>query len=645
MTAVSQVEVVSGAEIEIPLSKLKKSPRNARRTPHTAEAVEALAASIAAKRLLQKPVVEPERDAAGAMTGCWLVTIGEGRRLALRLLAQRKQISKHHPVPCLVETQCDPQEISLDENVTRSAMHPADQFEAFQDLHARKCWSAEEIAARFGVSASVVRQRLRLACVSPKLIALYRQEDLGLDQLMAFAVTEDHARQEEVYGQLSYNRSAAFIRQALTAAKVAASDRRAVFVGIEAYEAAGGAVTRDLFTEDRGGWLDDVALLDRLAREKLEGMANEIAAAEGWKWAEAHFDYPSGHGFGRVYPQKVERAEEVHAQLQALSLEYDGLIEKFSDIEDLPPDVEARLSEIEGELEAFGDGYAYAADDLTRGGVFVMLGHDGAPRIERGFIRPEDAAPAPPASDDEAPQTEEAVSPANDDDHDDGGASLPDRLVRELTAYRTASLRDALAQSPETALLCLLHVLVLDAFYGSTSASCLDLRTVSRRLEIEAPQIEDGPAAQRIAERHGAWARQVPAEASQAWAFVCDLDGDSAMALLAHCAALTLDAVQGWSRRSAALDHADVLASGLALDMRADWRPDESRYLGRVTKALILGAVAEAAGEEAAGRLGSLKKPEMVAAAEPLILDAGWLPAELRTAQPGDAPAPDDQTA
>ena len=93
MTQVSPIEVVSGAEIEIPLNKLKKSPRNARKTAHSPEAVEALAASIAAKRLLQKPVVEPERDASGAMTGFWLVTIGEGRRLALRLLAQRKQIA------------------------------------------------------------------------------------------------------------------------------------------------------------------------------------------------------------------------------------------------------------------------------------------------------------------------------------------------------------------------------------------------------------------------------------------------------------------------------------------------------------------------------------------------------------------------
>ena len=159
-----QTVIESGAVIEVPLNKLKKSPKNARKTPHGEAAIAALAASIAAKGMLQAPVVEPEVGEDGAPTGFWLVTIGEGRRLAMLLRLKRKEVRKSEPVRCVVDTTNDAHEISLDENVTRSAMHPADQFEAFRDLHARKGWSAEEIAARFGVSASVVRQRLRLAC-------------------------------------------------------------------------------------------------------------------------------------------------------------------------------------------------------------------------------------------------------------------------------------------------------------------------------------------------------------------------------------------------------------------------------------------------------------------------------------------------
>lgn len=64
-----------------------------------------------------------------------------------------------------------------------------------------------------------------------------------------------------------------------------ASDRRAMFVGLDAYEAAGGVVLRNPFQSDDGGWLEDVALLDGLVAEKRKAEAETIAA-EGWKWIE-----------------------------------------------------------------------------------------------------------------------------------------------------------------------------------------------------------------------------------------------------------------------------------------------------------------------------------------------------------------------
>ncbi|MEC7797470.1 MAG: ParB/Srx family N-terminal domain-containing protein, partial [Pseudomonadota bacterium] len=123
-----------GAEIVVPLNRLKASPKNARKVKHTEAGIEALAASIKVKGLLQPPVVEIERGEDGAATGAYLVTIGEGRRRALRLLVKRKAIKRTHPVKVTVDTENDAHEISLDENVTREAMHPADQFEAFKRL-------------------------------------------------------------------------------------------------------------------------------------------------------------------------------------------------------------------------------------------------------------------------------------------------------------------------------------------------------------------------------------------------------------------------------------------------------------------------------------------------------------------------------
>ncbi len=261
----------NGETVFIPLNKLKKHPKNARKTPHSEASIAAKAASIAAKGMLQNLVVGPELDTEGQPTGCYLVSVGEGRRLAQLLRVKRKEIKKTEPIRCVIDTANDPAEISLDENVTREDLHPADQFERFRELAEHRGWGAEEIAARFGVTAHVVKQRLRLGAVSPKLMQVYRDSDLTLDQLMAFALTEDHARQEQVYANLSYNRDPSFIRRELTKANVAATDRRAVFVGAEAYTEAGGNIIRDLFTEDRGGFFEDARFWTGLSSRSWNG--------------------------------------------------------------------------------------------------------------------------------------------------------------------------------------------------------------------------------------------------------------------------------------------------------------------------------------------------------------------------------------
>ena len=317
----SAAEPVSGVEIFVPLNKLKKSPRNARKVPHGEAAIEALAASIQHKGMIQNLVVEPETK-DGEPTGCYFVTAGEGRRLAQGLRAKRKQIKRDAPIRCYLDTENDAAEISLDENVTRTPMHPADQFERFHELSRDKGWGAEEIGGRFGVSPEIVKRRLRLGAVSPKLLDIYRQDGLTLDQLMAFAVTGDHARQEQVFENLSHNKEPWIIRRDLTADKVPATDRRAVFIGADAYFEAGGTVLRDLI-EDHGGWFEDAALLDMLVIERLREIAGEVQA-EGWKWAEASIDFPHGHGLRRYYPQSVPLSDEDEARLPRSSVPRDA---------------------------------------------------------------------------------------------------------------------------------------------------------------------------------------------------------------------------------------------------------------------------------------------------------------------------------
>ena len=640
--------VESGTEVFIPLTKLKKSPKNARKTPHSEAAIEAYAASIAAKGILQNLVVEPELDGDDMATGFYFVTIGEGRRLAQLLRVKRKEIKKSEPIRCVIDTANDPHEISLDENVTRENMHPADQFEAFKKLAEERGYGAEEIAARFGVTPHVVRQRLRLGAVSPKLMEIYRNGGLALDQLMAFAITEDHARQEAAYERLSHNRDASTIRRMLTEANVAATDRRAIFVGAEAYTEVGGTILRDLFTEDRGGYFEDVALLDMLVVAKLGREANALMEAEGWKWAQVFLDYPHSNGLRRIYPQAVELSAEDQAALDAARGEFDSLTAQHESAEELPEEVDARFGELEAEIERLeAKRLAYDPTDIARCGAFVILNHDGTVRIERGFMRAEDEKPEPEtevaAGEGEGGLVDEdggtvsngavgGESLDREDEDADDHKPLSDILIRDLTAHRTLGLRLALSEQPDVAIVAVTHALSAQIFYRGADAHVLDIRPVSTMLASHADGIEDTKAGKAWADHHARWAAQIPRDVSGLWTFVEELDHDSRLALFAHCVALTVNAVKlPTERKPLAMATADRLAEAVSLDMNAHWVPTARTYLGRVTKSHILDAVREAVSDEAADRMADMKKPDMADAAEQLLVGTGWLPALMRT--------------
>ena len=165
---------------------------------------------------------------------------------AMALLAERKRLAANAPIPCRRVADEHAIDTSLAENEDRKALHPADAYEAFAALHDDgKGLGAEEIAARFGVSAHTVRQRLRLGTVSPAVLAAYRDDKLTLDHVMAFTVTEDHAAQERAYTELQdWQRTPAAIRRVLTQASVPAHDPRVLLVGLDAYQAAGGHLVR-----------------------------------------------------------------------------------------------------------------------------------------------------------------------------------------------------------------------------------------------------------------------------------------------------------------------------------------------------------------------------------------------------------------
>ncbi|MEN7537324.1 ParB/RepB/Spo0J family partition protein [Aurantiacibacter flavus] len=652
VTETTAAEPVSGVEIFVPLNKLKKSPRNARKVPHGGNAIEALAAPIAHKGLIQNLVVEPEVKEDGTPTGFYFVTAGEGRRQAMLLCAKRRKMKKSDPVRCWLDTENDPSEISLGENVTRTPMHPADQFERFRELSETKGWGAQEIGARFGVSAHVVKQRLRLGAVSPKLLQVYREDGLTLDQLMAFAITEDHERQEQVFESLHHNREPWIIRRDLTAANVPGHDRRAIFVGEAAYEEAGGTIIRDLFADEAGGYFEDAGLLDMLAIEKLREAAAEVQA-ECWKWAEAHIDYPHAHGMRRFYPEPLALSDEDEKRLEAASAQYDQLVEGYDSYDEMPEDVAAKVEALDAEIDAISDKRrAYDANVIAHGGVFVVLNHDGTVRIERGFVRAEDEALADPQPEGEVIDLEmvgdeqaEGDEEVQDIEDEEVGKPISDALTRDLSAHRTLALRVALCERPDMALIALTHALTSQLFYSYAETGCLEVRPTVTPLGSHADGIEDTPLAAKANAAHEAWAERMPRDVADLWPFIVALDDEDRMALLAHCVSCTVNALRlPWDCKPRSLQTADRLASALTLDMAKDWTPTADSYLGRVTKAHILEAVSEGVSEEAARRIADMKKQDMAQAAEQLLTGTGWLPTLLRTpeaeaAQPSDAEA------
>ena len=264
-SAVQKITLSSSRDI--PFNKLVLAQANVRRVK-AGVSIDELAESIARRGLIQSLHVRPVLDAEGKETGMFEVPAGGRRYRALELLAKQKRLAKTTPVPCVVGDAASDiliDEVSLAENIDRAPLHPLDQFRAFQAMR-DKGMTEEAIAAAFYVGVNVVKQRLRLAAVSPKLLDVYANDGMTLEMLMAFTVSADHARQEQVWEAIAagWQKEPWQIRRMLTESTVRASDKRAAFVGLDAYEAAGGAVMRDLFQLDDGGWLQDVSLLDRL---------------------------------------------------------------------------------------------------------------------------------------------------------------------------------------------------------------------------------------------------------------------------------------------------------------------------------------------------------------------------------------------
>ncbi len=660
---------------EIPLSRLALAPENVRRTPPDPQADAELKASIAALGLLENLVVRTdEPDESGIER---YAVVAGGRRLkGMQALVEDGVLDADHPVPCLVRADDDNAgEVSLAENVMRIAMHPADQVVAFTKL-VQSGQSVSSVAARFGLSERLVEQRLRLGNAAPELLDAYRADEIDLEVLKAFAVTTDRERQMAVWEQISgqaYRPSAWQVKRLLTEERVPGATAIARFVGVEAYEAAGGPVMRDLFARDdeSGVWFEDPVLLEKLATGKLQAAADELATR--WKWAMAmiEVEWSDTARYGRVEPQPGAPTDEEQAEIAKLEARQGELAELDDDewTQETVAEaetIETRLDEIEGAVEARA---VFQREDLAMAGCIVTVGHEGAMQLIQGLVKPEDM-PKQTGSED----TGAAVGNGHDPEAvthrvNVPGTSVstpmappPDReaearkeagvgigLADDLRHIRTALIKAYLAGDFEAAFDLMLFQMGRSVFTFGYNGHALDIavretadRPTTRMNDADFADWSPGEA--MLADRSGLSMDWLEIEDDgESFAALRALPVSDKKALFAACVARTVKPQLAFEPQ--ARPELEATVARLDIDFASHVRPTAAMLWSRIAKARILDIARTVFGISWASARAKTRKAALADAIEtafaagdvPVGLSAGMHAAALAWTPPGFA--------
>lgn len=644
----------------IPLNKLVQSPRNVRRHADAAADAE-LKASIAAHGLLQNLIVRP------AAKGKFEVEAGERRRRAMLALAEDKILRRDHAVTCLVLEQVAEAavETSLAENFHRLAMNPADEAQAFASLVEGGA-SSEEVARRFGLTVRFVEGRLRLARLAPVVFDALASGEITLDMAKAFGATSDQEVQARVFEQISsayYAPTPDSIRRMVLSGTVRGSDPRARLVGRDAYVAAGGRIERELFDDDDSESWADVALLESLAQARMEERAAAFAAEQGLAWVKPTLDPYTSHdlveGLVRLPAEPAPLTEAELARLDELDASYDehaAILEDEESAEEAVAAAEAAIEAIERECQDIRNRPPVLAPELkAEAGMLLTLSRDGTPVLQPVFYGERQV---------EAGAENEGIEIVLGDAGDGRRRSaLSKRLVDELAMQRRDILALHIASDPGLALDLMVFTLADSDTLDWRSRSATTIRGGIPAGPIVGFEAKDAPASAAFAELKSGldetWRagedvaarfdrfRALPEEARAAW--------------LGFVVARALEASLNMAgeRRIAFQDH---LGQQIGIDTARWWRPTAANYFDRVSKQVILDALADAGGKELSSRFASVKKTDLAMSAERIFAGTyitepevreralAWVPEVMRFAstaenEPEAVPTLDDAEA
>lgn len=631
--------------VTIPLNKLKLSPANMRqgdtRDPITgvgAVYISDLLGEFRGRRqddmVLQNLRVTEERKGKKA-TGFFLVHVGGRRWRTLAYMAAQGEIPGDLGVPCKV---CPDEALALTESVAenqaRLPPEPAQVFRAFKGLIDEGKTPAE-IAERFDITEQLVKRRLRLGNVSPKLFELFERNEINLEQMYALCLSEDHAVQEAAWfdGVASGWTQANHIKQRITKEETATGNCATFkFVGEEAYLAGGGSIRHDLFSSQEGaGYINNVGLADTLALEKLQEVADTYKA-DGWSWVEARlsFDWRDREKFERIHADPAPLSEADEAELERLEGEYSEL--------ELADDTSG-LADLERQIEALQAKQQPAFTDAQKAvsGVVVTITNNGALDVQAGWVRPEDK---------KALKAQERAEGGSSGGGSIGSAKRDDGLsaaqVANLTAHRTLALQAHMMSRPDVAFVALVHRMLLVAFYKDRNRSYWSTATPDSALVLSGRSREHNilkhgdaendlhtcPAMLEIERRKDEVRRQLPVQ-DGLWTYLNEQPQERLMELLAVATADQLYVVQTLSSLGYRGTSADDIARASGFEMADFWSPDEA-FFAKQKKDQILAAIREV-GAEVTPAMEKMKRSELASVAADAVDGKRWVPPIIRT--------------
>ena len=648
----------SGEERDIPLNRLHLSPNNVRKK-HDPSTIPELAAAILAEGGLLNPLAVIPEKIKGSK-GDHGVVAGGRRLAALQYLAEHAAVRADVPVRCRVFDAERGVSVSLVENATQEPMHPADQLEAFKRL-VDEGRTAGQIAAAYNLTALTVERRLKLARLAPEFLELFRADQIEMGQLQALALADDQDEQRRVWNALPpYKRSPHYITQMLTNDEVSGTSGIALFVGVEAYREAGGAVRADLFTGEEGSfYFQDGALLNRLALEKLEAQAEAVRAA-GWKWVEARMSFPYHERsvFGKLVakrrkptPQEQEEIDSLKADAAAVRKRLDELDaltacdEETGEEGELTEEQQAESWALSNQLDILNEISGCMEEALrewgprqrANSGVVVSFDYAGQIILAEGLVRQEDT-----------PQAKQQAAGG------DGAVSEPPAKVRpeysanlcaNMTAHRTAAVSASLTQQPKVALAALLMTLIVnDKEPWQSSPVKVSFSKNMHQIGNQAAEYE-GSRAAGICEGAADWIDALPAHGPTLFAALLGMEPDELIRLLSVFVARAYEVFSNEPARTPGhgYDMAQLIESSLGIDVADWWTPTNERYLSHVPKAKMIEAVTQACGADAAQPIEKMKKGEAIAATAALLDGRRWLPSTLRPYPQRAEPAAQDE--